>query len=80
MSSIDIRGLDEDDVITEIIFGTARDVTERTDTTHFLCVGHDGMHPDYIFIEAAGSEFVSIRRGDVGNLIKALEKAKEIWK
>jgi hypothetical protein len=39
------------------------------------------LHPDYLFVEVqqSTSEYVSVRLSDVDNLIKALQKAKEVW-
>lgn len=78
MPSIDIR--DEDDEIDKIVFANDAETSEEHSAlAFFLATGHEVFHDKFIFIEG-GNDYVAIRRSDVGNLIKALQKAQEIWK
>lgn len=76
---IDIRKLDEDAVIEEIQFSNGVECSmDREDLAHFICIGKEGTHSEYIFVEGKDA-YVSVRRSEVGDLIKALEYAKTIW-
>jgi hypothetical protein len=79
MSSIDIREV-EDAAIDIIIFATEQTYDEPKITAHKLAVSEFASYDSLIFIESEDGDLVAIRRNDVSNLIKALEKAKEIWK
>ena len=78
MANLDIRTCDGK--IDKITFGDAAysDDDERTDTAYFLNVSTG--HADHVFIEAANGDYLAIRKADLANLVKALQKAQEIWK
>lgn len=66
MNVIDIRDTDEVE-IEKIIYGD--DVYIRP-----YCDDYD-----YIAVYDEDHDGITIRKGDINNLIKALEKAKELW-
>lgn len=63
MNTLDIRNPDENQV-AEIIFGEDCQVE------------YDG---EFVDIYDMDNDMVNIRFGDIDNLIKALQKAKELW-
>lgn len=75
---MDIRDSDEA-VIDRILFGEPTLVfpPSRGDTAIAVHINH--VSHGYVFFEADVGAMVSIRRKDVGNLIKALQKAQTIW-
>lgn len=76
MAKIDIRDQSAED-ITVITFGDSAHTDERYDIANEINV--TSLHDDYIFFENGQGEFIPVRKTDVGNLIKALQKAQEIW-
>lgn len=79
MATIDIRELDEE-AIDKIIFGDSKLVfpPSRGDTAIGISINLNSAH-GYIFFESDVGAGVSVRRKDVGNLIKALQHAQTIW-
>ena len=75
MSAIDVRDFDDGE-INKIIF--ANEADDRFDEANFL--EHDHSYPNHIFVKYSDVDYVTLCKKDINNLIKALEKAKEIWK
>jgi hypothetical protein len=76
MAQIDIRGCVKTEEIEKIVFAPISDESERT-------VGisvdiNNIIHPNHFFIENDTDDYLSFRRSDLRNLIKALEKAVEL--
>jgi len=71
MRIIDIRKQNKDD--TKIVFADE-------DNTHQSVVPHQvGSNADYVVIGGANTKaYLCVRKGDVENLIKALQKAVEL--
>lgn len=80
MKIIDIRE-ESSGIVERIVFAYEADknvITERDDIVVRLS-GHEHKHNKHIFLECSNSEYLALRRADVGNLIKSLQKAQEIW-
>ena len=77
MSTIDILAGGVE--IDKIVFANDVETSEEhCSLAFYLATWHKVVHAKYIFIEG-GNDYVAIRRSDIDNLIKALEKAKELW-
>jgi len=63
---IDVRENQKDDVVDEIVFGEEEEVIQKVGATTFYVTGED---------ETSVELWIS----DIDNMIKALEKAKELW-
>jgi len=63
---IDVRENQKDDVVDEIVFGEDGEVIQKAEATTFYVTGEDET-PVELWIS------------DIDNMIKALEKAKDLW-
>ena len=63
---IDVRENQKDDVVDEIVFGEDGEVIQKAEATTFYVTGED---------ETSVELWIS----DIDNMIKALEKARELW-
>lgn len=72
MAKLDIRNYNQEK-IDEIVFASG-----HGHTRHSVRLKLEGGNDKIFFIEAGDSQYVSVHKDDVKNLIKALEKAVEL--
>lgn len=76
MTTIDIRDDARQMKITEIVFADNSPDIEHHDVVIKLVLSD--IHPRYFFVENFAENYKTFRRSDLDNLIKALQKAKEL--
>lgn len=75
MATIDIRDLD-DGLVDEIVFSNY-DLAGN----YFIAVSlTTDLDKNYIKIKNDDSDYLIIKKNSIGDLIRALQKAQEIWK
>lgn len=78
MATLDIRTIDEDDVIDTIVFSDRMDSTGDWVIAHTLQVNTDDYADNRVLISDGAEDVIIAGATHAKNLIKALEKAIEL--